>query len=363
MIKFYKTYEETKKEFYNLYVSLKDKYNISFKAYPIVDDLTLDIMEFIPEKKEKLLCIMTGLHGIEGYVGDFLLREFIDKQLPNIDLKITHIILVHNINPYGMKYKRKVNENNVDLNRNFITDLKELPHNNGYALNKNFFLPKKLNSSYAFEWIKFYARTLKLIFSASKKELKEATLIGQYEFENGFYYGGKKAEKSVQILLDLYKKFVNYGYKQSIYIDLHTGFGPKYQMSIINSPDEPRSAEQLKVLFNYPLIMNADGDEFYEINGDMINYLNTLINHNTDYATCMEFGTIGDSLTNQITSLRMMIQENSAFHSNNSDEKIYKDVKNDFEKLYMPDEKKWIDKVILDYNQGIDGILKHYKYV
>lgn len=363
MVEFYRTYEETKKEFYNLYVSLKDKYNISLNTYPIVEDLTLDIIEFIPERKEKLLCIMTGLHGIEGYVGDFLLREFVDKQLLDVDFKTTHVVMVHSINPYGMKYKRKVNENNVDLNRNFITDLTDRPHNHGYNINKKFFLPRKLSFSYTCEWIKFYIRTLKLVLSSSKKELKEATLIGQYEFENGFYYGGKKTEKSVQILVDLYNKFINYGYKKSIYIDIHTGFGPKYQMSIINSPDETRSVEQLRKMFNYPLIQNADGNDFYEINGDMINYLNTLINPDTDYATCFEFGTIGDNFTDEIKSLRMMIQENSAFHFHNNDEKIYKNIKRDFETLYMPSEIKWLEKVLLDFNQGMNGILKHYNYI
>lgn len=363
MNKFYRTYEETEEEFCNLCTSLKNKYDISLNRYPIVEDLTLDILEFIPEKKEKLLCIMTGLHGIEAYVGDFLLKEFVDKQLENIDLKTTHVVIVHNINPYGMKYKRKVNENNIDLNRNFITDFTALPPNNGYNTNKKFFLPKKLSSSYTGECIKFYGKAIKLALTSSKKELKEATLIGQYEFKNGFFYGGKKPEKSTQIMMDLYDKLAKFGYKQSIYLDLHTGFGPKYQMSIINSPDETRSVEELKKIFNYPLIQNADGDDFYKINGDMINYLNTIINLDTDYATCFEFGTIGNALNDEIKSLRMMIQENSIYHFHNKDEEIFKRIKKDFEELYMPDEKKWLEKVVLDYNQGMNGILKHYNYI
>jgi len=32
------------------------------------------------------------------------------------------IVFVHSLNPFGFKHNRRVNEDNVDLNRNFLTD-------------------------------------------------------------------------------------------------------------------------------------------------------------------------------------------------------------------------------------------------
>ena len=362
MIKFYETYKESKEAFYNSVYKIEDIYNVKLSKNIIYEDLSLDIAEIIPKNKDKLLFFMTGLHGIEGYVGDFLLREFLENYISKIDIENTHIIMAHSINPYGMKYYRKVNENNVDLNRNFVFDFNNVKQNKGYRENKNLFLPKKINKNFLTSKFTFYMEVLKHIIYSNKKDLKEATLFGQYEFEKGFFYGGKQMQKSSLIMKDLYNKCMEYNYKQRIFIDLHTGFGPKYQMSIVNSPYDKRKSNDLIREFDYPLIQSADGDDFYEINGDMINYLYNLIDETTDYATCFEFGTLGEGILSQIKSLRMMIQENSVYHYYNDKDKIYRNIKNDFKKLYMPNEEKWLKKVVFDFNKALDGILAYYKY-
>ena len=309
-----------------------------------------------------MICLISGLHGIEGYVGNYVLQEFMDYFLPQLNLADTHVILVHAINPYGMKYKRKSNEDSIDLNRNFNASFETLPTNEGFKANAPFFLPKKLNYSYCIENLLFYVRTVQLYRHIPSEQFREAALLGQYDYPKGFYYGGSKMAKSTRILSELFKTLTKAPYETRIFIDLHTGYGPKYQMSIVNSPTEKRPASKLAKVFNYPLVQNADGDDFYQINGDMVNYINTLVKE-TDYATCFEFGTIGIRLLDEIKSLRIMLQENSVHHMHSDTDHIFKHIKKDFEKLYMPDEKKWLNKVILDFDQALQGILTHYKII
>ena len=71
-------------------------------------------------ENEKLLVFTTGEHGIEGYLGSAMMQRFIDCYLPRIDPQTTGLLLVHAIDPWGMKYKRRTNAGNVDLNRNFV---------------------------------------------------------------------------------------------------------------------------------------------------------------------------------------------------------------------------------------------------
>ncbi|MBF4693912.1 M14 family metallopeptidase [Fusibacter ferrireducens] len=366
MATFYKEYEPARKAFLAFTDQIKQmtgqSLDVQLTSHEIIEGLFMDVLEIKPDKPQRLLCLTSGLHGIEGYAGNYVLQEFVDCFLPKLNLEDTHVILVHAINPYGMKYKRKSNENSVDLNRNFNASFDTLHSNEGFKTNASFFLPRKLKNPYLIENILFYIRTAKLYFTIPHEQFREAALLGQYEFPNGFYYGGDHMEKSTAILAQLYQKLVSFPYNKRLFIDLHTGYGPKYQMSIVNSPNEKRSVSELKKAFNYPLIQNANGDDFYQINGDMVNYINDFIQA-TDYATCFEFGTIGMSILDEIKSLRIMLEENSVHHMHRETDPIFKRIKKDFEQLYMPDEKKWLDKVITDFDQALKGILTHYKFI
>ncbi len=354
------TYEKAREDFRQLYSQLSKQYKMELTSYSIVDNLTMDTIEFIPDRKEKLLCMTTGLHGIEGYIGSILIKFFIEHLLSKIDLNTTHIILNHSINPYGMKYRRKVNENNVDLNRNFLKSFHDLPENKGYEELKDILLPKKM-TKYVIDKYKFYLTIIKLMLTKSQKVIKEAVLLGQYDYPNGFFFGGNRKEKSTDILINLFHKLMKETYNQRIFIDLHTGYGPKKQMSIVNSPLEKRTVQKMIMDFKYPYVQKANGDDFYKINGDMIDYLYHIINEN-DYATCFEFGTLGDHILAQLKSLRLMIQENCIYHYN-TNERLNDKIKEGFNQLYCPSDKSWLEKVKQDFYQATYGILNYYHYI
>ena len=97
--------------------------------YSLADhpDLTIDwILADAIAKPEKLLIVTTGQHGAEGIVGAAMLQLFVEDYLPQLNPDDTGLLLVHAINPWGMKHFRRVNPHNVDLNRNFVWDEADL---------------------------------------------------------------------------------------------------------------------------------------------------------------------------------------------------------------------------------------------
>src|SRR5262249_30810012 len=87
---------------------------------PEDEDLGIDIGWVGSASPRRVLLHSSGLHGVEGFAGSAVQLQFI-KRMPRVSADAAFII-VHILNPYGMAWLRRVNENNVDLNRNFVTD-------------------------------------------------------------------------------------------------------------------------------------------------------------------------------------------------------------------------------------------------
>ena len=326
------------------------------------DDLTIDVIEAnASNKHENLLIITTGLHGIEGYMGAAILQLFIREYLPLINNQDTGLLLVHSLNPWGMKHKRRVNENNVDLNRNFIYDWLKLDKNfnEQYSKATGFFNKKAQISSIIRYNLSYNLSLIKTLFILRPKGLSNAVLLGQYRYSNGIYYGGKNYEESTEYIIYLLRKYIKI-YSNIVMIDIHTGYGPRNQMCIVNSASEEKSSEELSLLFSYPLVNKTDSKEFYAINGDMIDFVYVLQQNEFSskkiYTTAFEFGTYGDSLMANLKSLAAIIKENQLFWYGTKNEVVDSKIKKNFMFLFYPSEIKWREKAIQDARQAFNGI-------
>ena len=99
-------------------------YNAEIYSHAIdeADDLYIDTYYLPATEQKNLVILTTGVHGMEGYIGSAMLDVFFGEVYPDLNREDTGIVVVANVNPYGMKHYRRYNENNVDLNRNFILD-------------------------------------------------------------------------------------------------------------------------------------------------------------------------------------------------------------------------------------------------
>ena len=356
MIKYPLNYRDAREKF----IESATKQHMTLEKHLLDEKVGIDIAYRKQEGNEKLIVVSTGLHGIEGYVGNALVDVFFKEFFASLK---SDVYLIHGINPIGMLNYRRVNENNVDLNRNFIEDIsKNSYHNQSYQELDKLLNPSAFTSMSNFN-LNFYFGLIKAIMIKKPAALKEAVLKGQYHNEAGIFFGGDQHEKSTKIVIDLFKALFDKKYRTHVHLDIHTGYGPRYQMSVVNSTQENRTVQELKNAFAYPLIVGLNKDEFYEINGDMIEYLYGLkdsLNPECDfYGAALEFGTLGDGLLNDIKSLKTMVLENLIQKKSingtpkSKVEQLMKD-------LYLPDEEKWKEKCELDFKQILNGVIKYF---
>jgi hypothetical protein len=292
-----------------------------------------------------------------------MLQRFIEVYLPRLDPKTTDLLLLHMINPWGMKHRRRANANNVDLNRNFVWSPDEIePSFNPEFVRLDTFInppspvPGKLTSK-----LLFLSGYVKHALKMGAKSLEATSLLGQYSHPKSIHYGGNAIQEETRVLTSLYRE----AFQQCdhiLHLDIHTGWGPRYQMTLINSCLEERGSEEFSLRFSYPLVAAATPDEFYAMRGDMIDYVYTLKEKEFPnkylYSTSFEFGTYGESTAANIRGLRSMILENQMYWYGAKDERTQVWVEEEFLELFFPQEKKWQAKAVADGDQAFEGILR-----
>ena len=235
------------------------------------EDLSIDwITAEAQGKKEKMLIVTTGEHGIEGYVGTALLQLFIEEYIPKVDAENTGLLLVHAINPWGMKHRRRVNANNVDLNRSFVQDFAPLGSANpDYDLLYELLNPDKPLGAVPLQIVMFVIQAISNLARYGMGRLREATLRGQFSHPEGIYFGGQSQQEETSLLMRLFFQTIA-DYAQMLTIDLHTGYGPRDQMTLVASAQEKMTSDEMSNKFGVPNVAAANPGEFYSIQGDMI---------------------------------------------------------------------------------------------
>jgi hypothetical protein len=195
--------------------------------------LFLDTAVMGPREAKIALLLISGTHGVEGYFGSGvqtgLLREGLNAPTG------ARIVMLHALNPYGFAWDRRVNEDNADINRNFV-DHATPPLNRAYRSLAQWIAPKTLARDV---W-----RTANAGLRAYQERhgafaLQEAITKGQYEFHDGLYFGGARESWSQAMLRDILREELR-GVKRLVVIDFHTGLGPHGHGEMI-SEDLPAS--------------------------------------------------------------------------------------------------------------------------
>jgi hypothetical protein len=258
-----------------------------------------------------------------------------------------------------MKNRTRVNKNSVDLNRNFENDLASLkllnPHYESLAALLN---PARPLKNPFYEKLAFTWNVLKALPKGAQ-HIREAALMGQYRVHNGMYFGGFEPQEETRFLQDTVRKAIN-GYKQIVLLDIHTGYGPRWQMTLVNPPSEKMNSKETATRFKVPLVAGVNPDEFYTIHGDMVEYFHKMMTSQQPsakvYAGAFEFGTYGDSLLESIHSLRTTALENTLRWFGGS-ESARKWMRREYDELFMPSDPKWWQKAQADARQTFEGIL------
>jgi len=258
----------------------------SWEIIPPTDNesegLTIDASVF--GAGSKAIAVTSGLHGIEGFAGSAIQLDFMKRTLPE-DLRV---VLIHALNPYGMAHLRRVNEHNVDLNRNFLHEGETYRgSSDGYRR-----LNQLLNPSHATGGLEFMlTRTVWQIMRHGFNTLKTAIVGGQYDFPKGLFYGGRQLEKGPRTLLERLPALME-GVERSVLIDVHTGLGKSGTHALLVDA-EAGSAQHLRLHEQYGARIqpwDADHGVAYKIRGGLPGAMTRTFGPTMDVITC-EFGT------------------------------------------------------------------------
>jgi len=286
------------------------------------------------DQPERVLIHSSGIHGVEGFAGSAVQLALLSSEISIPD--DAALIVVHCLNPYGMAWLRRVNENNVDLNRNFVVDDTE----RSGAADPYRQLNDLLNPSGPPRLDLFYLHAVRSIMKYGMPALKQTIAEGQYEFPDGLFYGGKQFEQTATLYLgwlSLQLKSV----KKLFAIDVHTGLG-KWGMETLflrgSAPDQA-GADALATRLGRPLISDPVTAGAYDIRGLMSEVFDMLGPRPDWQFVLQEFGTYPG--TRALNALR---QENRWHHY--GDGGVNHWTKRNLMKTFAPDNSSWRDFVV-----------------
>src|SRR4029077_519331 len=105
-------------------------------------DLTTETARLGPRQADRLLIVMSGTHGVEGFCGSGLQVGLLKSGLAADHPADTAVLMIHAINPSGFAWNRRGTEGNVALNRNFVDHSRPYPANPGYELLREAICPR-----------------------------------------------------------------------------------------------------------------------------------------------------------------------------------------------------------------------------
>ena len=252
--------------------------------------LATDVAWIGPREAEAVLVLISATHGVEGFCGsgaqvDWLRREEY-RALPDG----TAVLMIHAINPYGFAWLRRVTNENVDLNRNWVAFNAPRKANPGYAALADLICPT--------EWTpQVQERTAQDLIAYADQHgrmaLQQAMTGGQYTHPLGVFYGGDQPSWSRRTQTSIFEHYLR-GAGRIAIIDYHTGLGPwGFGEQIV--VDRPQSAQFRRAASWYGAAISSPmpGGESTsaEIVGDGLSFAPSLLGHAEVTGMALEFGT------------------------------------------------------------------------
>lgn len=222
---------------------------------PDGEPLCTDVAWLGPAEPDRLLVCVSGTHGVEGFAGSAIQSGLLQMGFPADPPPGFGFMLVHALNPYGFAYQRRVNEDNVDVNRNFV-DHRHCPGNRSYGDLHHALVPDTWDDdgqARADEFLRDYARR------NGPRVLQAAITRGQWAHPDGLFYGGSGPVWSHRTLRAIAGRYLRRIPKIG-YIDLHTGLGRRgWGEPIFRGGRDPQALDRARAWYGEYLTISEDG--------------------------------------------------------------------------------------------------------
>jgi hypothetical protein len=246
--------------------------------------------------------------------------------------------LIHGINPFGFAWRRRFNENNVDLNRNFL--LANESYVGAPPLAKRFRNALKLSrprARYGF-WA---ARMVMLALRHGTSSIWETLPVGQYDYPDWLFFGGAAPAQSV-VSLQKYLPTLLDEAEEVAHLDFHTGLGQWAEGELLVSESEGlENCKWWRDHFGEGTVTQVKSfTRSYEVRGGFGPWLRALFPRcEYRYATA-EFGTY--------SAMRVIgaLAEESRWHGELGDEAAEHASRRRLAETFVPHSRSWRTKTL-----------------
>ena len=202
---------------------------------PTGDPLTIDVAVIGAAKPKSALIVSSGLHGVEGFFGSAVQIAFLERFAPYWQPPPgAALVMLHSLNPFGFAWKRRFNEDNVDLNRNFL--LSDEVYAGAPPLSAAFrrvMMP--IASPLRFDL--WPARMAFLAIRHGVQAFWETLPGGQYDYPDWLFFGGRAPTQTAEILDWLMPQMLDEA-DHVVHLDFHTGLGRWTNCQLLLSESE-----------------------------------------------------------------------------------------------------------------------------
>jgi hypothetical protein len=251
-------------------------------------ELSTDVAWLGAYDSPKVLVTISGTHGVEGFFGSATQIEWLRRAKGDPLPKDVAVLHIHAINPYGFAWLRRTNEDNIDINRNWIDFAEALPKNDAYEKLSADLCPADWSvATQAATSTRLNAWIGQNGFPA----FQLAVSSGQWCHPQGLFYGGVACSWSRRTLTHIIESELKGAARVSI-IDFHTGLGPYgYAEPIIGRKRQDPGYSRTRAWIGAAAkSIHGDGSASAEIKGDAMSVMPNLLPHAVVDVVALECG-------------------------------------------------------------------------
>lgn len=345
------TYDECRARFVHASVEAEaDRIGHSLAARgPDGQSLSVDTVRLGPIDAPTCLVVLSGVHGVEGFVGSALQCELLGRwtELP----RHVSVVVVHAVNPWGMAWWRRQNESNVDLNRNWRRD-EGIPFDNAAYEELHPLACPDTDELPPVEAM--LAAAQGLVAERGLVWVRDGITVGQYRHPDGLHFGGDRTEESNRILEGVVSRLV-VGADRVLTVDLHTGHGPAGTVTALS--DQPPGSPQDQLLAAWCDRVEATADNPDATTGtkagQIANGFADLLPGVECFATSLEFGTVDD-----LTQLAATYQEQWVHRHGDRDDPRHAAAVWAYRCCFTPDDPDWETAALAGGRAHLDRALQ-----
>ena len=326
---FSESYHEAREKF----LAAADSFGLRHTRFRIPHEAASDLFvefAFVKRNPEQLVIHLSGVHGIEGYLGSAVQAAILSEAPPPGQASL---LFVHVVNPYGMLLHRRANSENVDLNRNYELARKPNPD---YALFDSYLNPKS-RLQFVTGLVSGFLAQKKL----GKARTTQAVASGQFSHPRGLFYMGQRVQREIAVIQEILRTHFA-EVKQAVGIDLHSGLGESGgEMLFVDEDRDPEAPAFFSRVYGRPVSVADPKAGIYINQGRLSNSLRDALPQAKLHYSLQEMGTY--SFDKMLNVLR---RENFEWHQSGPVLGASEHVKAEMKEAFCPSDPAWREQVL-----------------